>query len=92
MSIKIDIHRKSRVWKIGNDQGIFYGKFDENEIPNIFGAGILADNPIDDRKVSEMLSSVIDGKFHDQLTEIALVIKLRINAYPVIKAEIEALI
>lgn len=90
MAIRIDIHRKSRIWKIGNDQGVFYGQFKEKDIKKIFGKDILAIDVDKKEKIITALKDVLDLRFHDQIPEIAKAIKNRIiKIYPQIKSKIE---
>lgn len=90
MTIRIDIHRKSRIWKIGNDQGIFYGQFKEKDIEKVFKKDILSDKVDKNERIITILKIILDPRFHDQIPEIAIAIKNRIiKIYPQIKSKIE---
>ena len=92
MIIRIDIHRHSRIWKIGNNQGVFYGQFKEEDIKTIFGKDILAVDVDKKTTIITALKKVIDPRFYDQIPEIAIAIKNRITKiYPQIKTKIEEL-
>ena len=92
MPIRIDIHRKSRIWKIGNDQGVFYGQFKEKDIQKIFKKDILAADVGKNEKIIYILKIILDPRFHNQIPEIAIAIKNRIiKIYPQIKSKIEEL-
>ena len=92
MPIRIDIHRKSRIWKIGNDQGVFYGQFKEKDIQKIFKKDILAADVDKNEKIITILKIILDPRFYNQIPEIAIAIKNRIiKIYPQIKSKIEEL-
>lgn len=92
MPIRIDIHRKSRIWKIGNDQGVFYGQFKEKDIQKIFKKDILAADVGKNEKIIYILKIILDPRFYNQIPEIAIAIKNRIiKIYPQIKSKIEEL-
>lgn len=89
MAIRIDIHRKTRIWKIGNDQGVFYGQFPESQLYK-FGKNILGQNVDKDVNINKYLTKVLDSRFHDQIPEIAKAIRNRIvKVYPKIVNKIK---
>ena len=92
MSIRLDIHRTSRIWKVGNDQGVFYGQFNEDKLWKFLGKAVLSNEQVDKDLIKTKLENVIDARFHDELPEIARAIKTRILLiYPTIKDKIDAL-
>jgi len=84
MSIKIDIHRNSRIWKIGDNKGLFFGQFKEEAIAGLFGKGIISENPENDSKTTASLGKIIDARFFSQIPEIAKEISRRVLTYPII--------
>lgn len=90
MAIRIDIHRKSRIWKIGDDQGVFYGQFKEKDIEKVFKKDILSDEVDKNERVITILRIILNPRFYNQIPEIAIAIKNRIiKIYPQIKSKIE---
>lgn len=90
MAIRIDVHRKSRIWKIGNDKGVYYGQFHEKDLRQL-GKKILA-GTVPAGKLLVALKRVINPMFHDEIPEIAKEIRKRVvTVYPAIRSQLEAL-
>jgi hypothetical protein len=90
MAIRLDIHRTSRIWKIGNEKGAYYGQIKQSDLAKLFGSSILSNETADLEKVYEVMKTVINPMFHDKIPEVVSVIQLRLNSvYPGLKKQVQ---